>query len=233
MKQLRLRRVAFCALPLALSVGSGCATTPMTGGARNAAPRYSAKQFFDTTTVFGGSFSADESRILITSDASGVFNAFAQPVTSGEPIQLTDSTTNAVMGVSYFPRDDRILYTADQGGNERNHLFVRDPDGSTTDLTPGEDLKASFVPLERRQAVLLGADQRTRRELLRPLPVHHRRLLEAAHLHQQGRLGRFRRQQGRPVDRPDQDPQQRRQRCVHLGQQGSRCGPQAHHAAPG
>jgi prolyl oligopeptidase len=117
----------------------------MTGGARNAAPRYSAKQFFDTTTVFGGSFSADESRILITSDASGVFNAFAQPVTSGEPIQLTDSTTNAVMGVSYFPRDDRILYTADQGGNERNHLFVRDPDGSTTDLTPGEDLKASFV----------------------------------------------------------------------------------------
>jgi prolyl oligopeptidase len=145
MKQLRLRRVAFCALPLALSVGSGCATTPMTGGARNAAPRYSAKQFFDTTTVFGGSFSADESRILITSDASGVFNAFAQPVTSGEPIQLTDSTTNAVMGVSYFPRDDRILYTADQGGNERNHLFVRDPDGSTTDLTPGEDLKASFV----------------------------------------------------------------------------------------
>jgi len=37
-------------------------------------PTYDAETFFKTTSVFGSSFSADESSILMTSDDTGVYN---------------------------------------------------------------------------------------------------------------------------------------------------------------
>ena len=43
------------------------------------------------------------------------------------------------------PNDDRVLFTADQGGNELDHVYVRLADGSVRDLTPGENLKAGFI----------------------------------------------------------------------------------------
>jgi dipeptidyl aminopeptidase/acylaminoacyl peptidase len=110
-----------------------------------AVPKYDARTFYETTAFGGASFSADESRLLISSDASGVFNAYSQPVQGGPPTQLTRSTTNAVFAISYFPHDDRILFTQDEGGNELTHLYVRETDGSTRDLTPGKGLKASFA----------------------------------------------------------------------------------------
>ena len=107
-------------------------------------PRYDAKTFFDTTTVFGSSFSHDEERILISADATGVLNAYSQPFDGGPPQQLTSSESDSVFATSWFPHDDRFIYSADQGGNELNHLFVREPDGSVRDLTPGDNLKARF-----------------------------------------------------------------------------------------
>ena len=107
--------------------------------------RYSARTFYENIQYQGASFSSDESRILFSSDATGIFNLFSQPVIGGKASQLTWSKTNAVLGVDYFPRDDRILYTSDQGGNELNHIYVLDGDGSVRDLTPGGNLKAQFL----------------------------------------------------------------------------------------
>ncbi len=107
-------------------------------------PRYEARQFYETEQVFGASFSADETQVLMTSDRTGVMNVYAAPADGGDPVTLTDSTADANMSVAFFPGDDRVLYTADQGGNELNHLYVRSPDGSVTDITPGDNLKAGF-----------------------------------------------------------------------------------------
>lgn len=109
------------------------------------APKYTAKQFYETTAVAGASFSADESRILFSSDATGIFNVYSVPVAGGSPTQLTDSKQDAFRAVSYFPHDDRFIYSADSGGNELSHLYVRESDGSTKDLTPGDKTKADFV----------------------------------------------------------------------------------------
>src|SRR5262245_2006547 len=108
-------------------------------------PKYDARTFYDTITYFGASFSADEKRLLITSDASGVFNAYSVPVEGGDLVRLTDSKTSAILAVGYFPHDDRILYTQDEGGNELNHVYVRETDGNVRDLTPGSNLKATFA----------------------------------------------------------------------------------------
>ncbi|MBW8192467.1 S9 family peptidase [Neiella marina] len=105
---------------------------------------YSAADFFETTTVFGSSINHDGSAVLVTSDESGVFNLYKYPVDGAKPTQLTHSEDDAFWGVSWFPNDNRALYTADKGGDELSHLYVLDEQGNHHDLTPGEGLKASF-----------------------------------------------------------------------------------------
>ncbi|CAM3816299.1 alpha/beta hydrolase family protein [Roseateles saccharophilus] len=109
------------------------------------AKRYTIEQFMATVNIGGASFSADESRILFHSNETGIYNVYAMPVGGGKPQQLTDSKTDSHYAVGFFPGDDRFLYTRDKGGNELNHLYVREPGGSERDLTPGDKLKARFA----------------------------------------------------------------------------------------
>ena len=106
---------------------------------------YSAKEFYKTTSVFGSSINADASAVLISNDETGIFNAYIMPLDGSTPTQLTHSTNESIYVVSWFPEDDRILYTADKGGDELDHLYVREISGKEKDLTPGVDLKAFFV----------------------------------------------------------------------------------------
>ncbi len=105
--------------------------------------RYSIEQFYDTESVRGASFSADESKILYTSDKSGVFNAYTVPVAGGATTQLTDSE-DTTYSVSFFPHGERVLLMRDDGGNEIYHIYLREEDGSVRDLTPGEEARSLF-----------------------------------------------------------------------------------------
>jgi dipeptidyl aminopeptidase/acylaminoacyl peptidase len=107
--------------------------------------QYTIDQLLSTTNYNGNSFSPDGRKILVSSNRTGVFNAFAIPVDGGEPVQLTDSKVSAVQVIGWFPRDERFLYTSDQGGDELTHLYVQSPDGKVRDLTPGEKIKAEFL----------------------------------------------------------------------------------------
>jgi dipeptidyl aminopeptidase/acylaminoacyl peptidase len=140
------------AFPIAVACAAltvtGC--RPATREAPAPTPTYSARDFFETTAVTlpAGTpyaFSPDGSRVLVTTDGSGVFNAGALPVAGGDPLPLTQSSTNAVFAISYFPSDDRVLVQSDQGGNELRHIYVRERDGELTDLTPGEKHTSSFL----------------------------------------------------------------------------------------
>ena len=106
--------------------------------------QYSIEEFMNTTAISGASFSPDGSKILVSSDRTGIFNAHAYPVSGDEPTQLTHSTTDSIYARSYFPKDERIIYSSDQGGNERTHVYVLELDGTVVDVTPGDELKASF-----------------------------------------------------------------------------------------
>ncbi|MEA1943129.1 MAG: S9 family peptidase [Pseudomonadota bacterium] len=126
------------------------AVPPEGGTDAPAVTQHDAATFHQTTSFgmassAGHGWSADDGRILISSDESGVFNAYAVDPETGERVALTRSETNATFAVSWFPADDRVLVTADQGGDERNHIFVRELDGRVTDLTPGDDVKAQFI----------------------------------------------------------------------------------------
>jgi dipeptidyl aminopeptidase/acylaminoacyl peptidase len=141
------RRSVFRALFLA-AVSAVALSLSAAQPAKKAAVRvpkqYTIEQFYATTGVRDASFSSDEKRILFSSNQTGVYNVYSVPVAGGEPTNLTSSATDTTYAVSYFPFDDRVLYTRDQGGNELNHLYVRELDGTERDLTPGEKLKAQF-----------------------------------------------------------------------------------------
>lgn len=121
-------------------------------GAAKARParHYTIEQFLSTEAVSRATFSADEKRLLYTSDRSGVPNVYGVAVTGGAASALTTSNESTYV-VAHFPRDERFLYTRDRGGNELNHLFVRLRDGREVDLTPGERLKAGLLGWNRQR----------------------------------------------------------------------------------
>lgn len=127
-------------------------------------PKYSAEAFFATTSygLAGGlAYSPDNSRLLIHSDESGVFNVYALPVDGGDAIALTESDSDAMFAVSWFPDDERIVFTFDNGGNELNHVVVRELDGSFRDLTPGDNIKSDFAGWSSdRQSFYLTSNER-------------------------------------------------------------------------
>lgn len=106
--------------------------------------QYTIAQFMDIVQINGGAFSPDESKILVSSKETGIFNAFEIDLKTSEKKQLTTSTDNAIFGQSYFPGDDRVIYTSDKGGNEITHIYVRNNNGSTIDLIQDSTAKAQF-----------------------------------------------------------------------------------------
>ncbi len=106
--------------------------------------RYTAAQFLATTNLRGASFSADEKRIMFSSNESGIFNAYAISVTGGKAEALTKSSKDTTYSVAFFPDDDRLIYTRDNAGDENNKLYVRELDGTEKALTPGEKFRAQF-----------------------------------------------------------------------------------------
>ncbi|HVF23143.1 MAG TPA: hypothetical protein VM941_08715, partial [Pyrinomonadaceae bacterium] len=126
--------------------------------------QYTIEQFMNTTRIGGSSFSPDEKSILFHSNKTGIFNVYSVPVTGGEAAPLTKSTKESTFAVSYFPNDARILYTYDRGGNENNHLYVRELDGTERDLTPGDKTKANFLGWSHdRKSFFFATNERDQR----------------------------------------------------------------------
>ena len=110
---------------------------------------YPASLFHETTSYSLGSssgsiFSPESGDILASTDATGIFNAVTMDET-GAMTPLTASDDNAIYAQSFFPADERVIVTSDGGGDEIFHVYVREEDGTLKDLTPGDEVRASFL----------------------------------------------------------------------------------------
>lgn len=142
------RHFAFVLLALTVPLVTACSGVPSTA----AVPSHSRplrthpiEDFIDSTQLRGAAFSADGRRILFSSNRSGTWNAYSVAVEGGDWTAMTDSKADNSYAVAYFPNDDRVLVTRDQGGNELDHLYVVDADGRERDLTPGDKHLAEFM----------------------------------------------------------------------------------------
>ncbi|WP_299110177.1 S9 family peptidase [uncultured Tenacibaculum sp.] len=106
--------------------------------------QYTINQMMDNESVFGGSFSPDKSKLLVTSNRSGIYNMYTVSTKSGAFEPITKSDSSSVFATSYFPKDNRMLFRMDNNGNEIYHIYMRDLDGSIKELTPEKGARASF-----------------------------------------------------------------------------------------
>jgi dipeptidyl aminopeptidase/acylaminoacyl peptidase len=106
--------------------------------------KYTIEQFMETRLVSAISFSHDEKSILVSSNQTGIFNAFTIPIDGGPMHQVTHSIDEDIRAVACFPHDGRILYAKDTGGIESRHFCVAHEDGTHTEITHGSGSKAGF-----------------------------------------------------------------------------------------
>jgi dipeptidyl aminopeptidase/acylaminoacyl peptidase len=104
---------------------------------------YTIEQFMDNENAFANGYSADKTKVLMTSNRSGIYNMYTVPTTGGELKPLTQSDSASVFGISYFPEDDRILFRMDGNGDEIYKIFMQDANGIQR-LTPAENVRALF-----------------------------------------------------------------------------------------
>jgi dipeptidyl aminopeptidase/acylaminoacyl peptidase len=126
--------------------------------------QYTIEQFMDNEAVGGGSFSSDNSKLLVSSNRSGIYNVYTIPTKGGEMTAITTSDSTSVFAESYFPNDNRMLLSADGNGDEINHLYIRDLEGNIKDVTPNEGAKSSFYGWsEDDQYLYFGSNKRDSR----------------------------------------------------------------------
>jgi dipeptidyl aminopeptidase/acylaminoacyl peptidase len=105
---------------------------------------YTIEQMMDNENVSGGSFSPDKSKLLVTSNRSGIYNMYTVDSSGGALIPVTASDSSSVFSLSYFPADERMLFIMDNNGDEIYHIYLRDLDGNQQDLTPFPGARATF-----------------------------------------------------------------------------------------
>lgn len=122
----------------------GCSTPESPRGFE----QYSLDTFLNTITYENASFSFDEKRILFSSNQTGTFNAYSmsirEAVTDQKATPLTNSTNHSIHALTFFPNDDRILYSKDENGNEQFHIYMREGNGAIRDLTPSPSARSIY-----------------------------------------------------------------------------------------
>lgn len=125
---------------------------------------YTIDQFYKNLKIRGGNFSPDDSKLLVSSNETGIFNIYALATDGSSKEQLTNSAVETNLAISYFPEDDRILFTADEGGNENYKLFMQSPAGSVKDLTPYDSVRNSFMGWSHDlKSMFIGSNKRDAR----------------------------------------------------------------------
>ena len=105
---------------------------------------YGIEDFFDNVSISGGYFSTDEEKIIFSSNQSGIYNVYEANIQTGKINQLTASNKESFFVRAYVPNSNDFIYSADNGGNEINHLFLKKENDTVVDLTPSENEKSVF-----------------------------------------------------------------------------------------
>ncbi|MCH2161339.1 MAG: S9 family peptidase [Phycisphaerales bacterium] len=113
-------------------------------------------QLIPRETLFGNperagvQISPDGGRIAFLAPLDDVLNVWVQSLDGGEPEAVTRSTDRPITNYTWAVNGEQILYMQDKGGNENTHVYAVDlASGTTTDLTPGDEVKASLVGAHR------------------------------------------------------------------------------------
>ncbi|MFQ3174807.1 MAG: dipeptidyl aminopeptidase/acylaminoacyl peptidase [Flavobacterium sp.] len=107
--------------------------------------QYALEDLYDTKSISASGFNADETKILTTNNATGIYNAYELNISDTSAIPLTNSTKESIFTKDYLPGSSTIIYSADEGGNENSHLYLMNrKDNAPKDITPWKNSANSF-----------------------------------------------------------------------------------------
>ena len=125
---------------------------------------YTSAQLRKTINISAAAFNADNSKILVSSNESGIFNVNKITITDKKSIALTHSKEDGMYAVDYLKGSNDFIYAADKGGNEDQHLYITSK-GNTMpkDITPwpksnnhffgwSKDDKSIYITSNKRDA---------------------------------------------------------------------------------
>ena len=123
--------------------------------------KYTIEQFYKNKSIGGGQFNSEGTKLLVSSNETGIYNVYTLPVDGTAPTQLTNSTVESNFAVSFIPNSEKFIFSADKGGNENSHLYLNDGNGNTKDLTPNENSSNSFFGWAKdKQSFFYGSNKR-------------------------------------------------------------------------
>ena len=220
--------VAPRAVSVAVAGGPGAVVRP--------SKQYTIEQFLATTSVSGPSFSPDGSKVLFTSDASGIPNAYTVPF-AGRPVDAADPFDHRIdLRPLVLPQGRaRALHARPGRRRAQPPLRARPEGGDRPD--PGLEAQGHVRRLVAGRLVVLRPDQRARPAVLRRLPLRGRGATSGPVVYEEnGGLHGRRRLRRRPLGRADEAEDHGRRRHLPVGQPGQRDdppdAPQAARAVP-
>ena len=106
---------------------------------------YTSAQLRKTITINPAGFNMNDSKILVSSNESGIFNVCEINVADKKSVSLTNSKEDGMYAVDYLKGSNKFIYAADKGGNEDQHLYITQK-GNTEikDITPWPKSKNQF-----------------------------------------------------------------------------------------
>ncbi len=124
--------------------------------------QFTIEQLYNNLSVGAAGFNADETKILVDNNSTGIFNVYELSIADTAFKPLTRSKTDSYFSVDYLPGSSKFIYSADKGGNENTHLYLmKQGDTSAKDITPWPNSRNSFAGWsEDKKSMYVSSNQR-------------------------------------------------------------------------
>ena len=108
--------------------------------------QYTIDQLYNNIDIYGSDFNQDETKILIGTNKSGIYNVGEMTLSDTSITMFSHSVTDAFFAEKYIIGTDKFIYSADKGGDENSHLYVKSAsDTVIKDITPWPNSANSFL----------------------------------------------------------------------------------------
>ena len=120
------------------------------------------EQLYDNKDIYGSDFNEDESKILIGTNMTGIYNVGELNIADTSVTMLTKSSKDACFAVRYIPGTNFYMYSTDNGGDENSHLYLAGKnDTIVKDVTPWPNSANSFAGWsDDKKAMYISSNKR-------------------------------------------------------------------------
>ncbi len=127
--------------------------------------QFTIEQLYNNLSIGAAGFNADETKILVDNNSTGIYNVYELNISDTSSKPLTHSKTDSYFAVDFLPGSNKFIYSADQGGNENSHLYLmKEGDTVVKDLTPWPKSANRFAGWSAdKKAIYVASNQRNPR----------------------------------------------------------------------